>query len=275
MSTRRVLVHAGFHKTGTASLQAQLRLLRDDLLPFFRHYGPEDMGDVPALATAFGRAPNDDSRRAFRQGFARFATQLPASGDIVISSEALSGALPGHRDGLGQVITGINPAARMLARDIKGILHRQLGDDIRLGFLYSTRRRLHWLRSTHGHQLRETALDLDIDAFAALFPKGFDLERDADSIANVLAPTPVHIRQLEEFDDDPQGPAAMVLDLMQVPDSVVDRLPPAARMNRGDSTALRQRFLNLNRQGHTSEKLQSLKEDARNLAIERGEEPGL
>ncbi|CUH83574.1 hypothetical protein TM5383_00765 [Thalassovita mediterranea] len=249
MAMRRILVHAGFYKTGTTSLQAQLARLADALEPYFHFYGPGALQRSGALAREFARSQTDESRRAFRRSFKRFAEALPDTGNIVISRENFAGIMPGHRGVDGEVLTGINPAARMLARDIRAGLERRFGDQMDLHFLYSVRDRTDWLKSVHGHQLRSTGLRDDLVRFSELFPNNFDLRKDADKVAQALAPTPVHIRALEDYRAHPQGPAAMVLDLMDVPQEVIDTLPPAERQNAGQDAALRAEFLRLNRLG--------------------------
>jgi hypothetical protein len=130
-----------------------------------------------------------------------------------------------------------------------------------LQFLYSVRDRDSWLRSVHGHQLRSTHLRDDLMRFSDLFPTNFDLRKDAEKIAKALAPTPVHIRALEDYADHRQGPAAMILDLMGVPADVVASLPPAEPQNTGQSEDLRRVFLQLNRKGLSRDALKAQKAD--------------
>ncbi|WP_321829914.1 hypothetical protein [Thalassovita sp.] len=259
MSTRRILIHAGFYKTGTTSLQAQLARVQQDLSPYFHYFGPNKLRDTGALAREFGRHLTEDSRRAFRRGFGRFVADLPEDGNIVISRENYAGIMPGHRGLDGEILTDINPAARMLARDIRAGLERRFGNDMDLQFLYSVRDRDSWLRSVHGHQLRSTHLRDDLMRFSDLFPTNFDLRKDAEKIAKALAPTPVHIRALEDYADHRQGPAAMILDLMGVPADVMASLPPAEPQNTGQSEDLRRVFLQLNRKGLSRDALKAQK----------------
>lgn len=261
----RVIVHAGFYKTGSTSLQKHMAKLRPDLPSDCRYYGPDDFPKLGALARDFGQFPNDLRRQAFRKGLRRFLNDLPDPGSVdglrtlMISRENFSGIMPGHRDVTGEIITAINPAAKMLARDLLGGLKRRFGTDCEISFLYVVRDTDEWLASVHGHQLRSTRMCHDLEAFKALFPKKFDLRQIADKIAQALAPVPVHIRQLEDYADHRHGPAGILLDLLEVPEELQAGWPAAKPANVGQCPDLRAQFLELNRQITDKEMLRQRK----------------
>jgi len=47
---RRILIHAGFHKTGTSTVQDFLKANRETLRPYFLYYGKADFRALGALA---------------------------------------------------------------------------------------------------------------------------------------------------------------------------------------------------------------------------------
>ncbi len=221
MSPPRILVHAGFYKTGTTSLQRFLGDNRAALAPWFAYYGPGDFYDAGARAREYAQAP------------------FPA-GHIVLSRENFSGAMPGHRDWLGRPITGFR-TAKPLLRDLTKELFRRFGPGTRVEYLFTTRDRDAWLRSVHGHLLRSIRLEQDLGPFSQQFRALGRLEDEARALGAD------HIARLEDYADTPAGPATAVLELMGVPQEVQATLPAAIRENTRQSVELQREFLRLNR----------------------------
>ena len=73
----RVIVHAGFYKTGTTSLQAYLARHRAALAPWFDYYGQADFEQAGAEARIYGQRPFPWRKARFRAALRRFLAGIP------------------------------------------------------------------------------------------------------------------------------------------------------------------------------------------------------
>ena len=252
MSPPRILVHAGFYKTGTTSLQGFLAQNRAALTPWFAYYGQGDFHGAGARAREYAQAPFPGGLKAFRLACRAFLAEVPDAPNIVLSRENFTGAMPGHRDWLGRPIIGF-PSAKPLLRDLKKELFRRFGPGTQVEFLFTTRDRDAWLRSVHGHLLRSIRLEDDLEGFSQRFRSLGTLEEEARRLGAD------HIARMEDHADHPAGPAASVLDLMGVPIGAQADLVPARRRNIGQSTELKSEFLRLNRSDLSKQALKAAK----------------
>lgn len=243
----RILVHCGFHKTGTTSLQDFLDLNRAELAPYFDYYGKAAILNAGSDARLYSQRPFPWRLARFRRSFRRFLETLPEDRSVVISRETFAGGMPGHRRFAGGLMTRYAPAAIPLARALVAELRRKYGTQAQITLLYTTRDREDWIKSVHGHLLRSIRLRRDFPAFRAQFPALPDLAAEAEDIARALAPVTVTHAALEDFRLAPEGPARAVLDLMGVPEGARANLRPAPRANVGQPLDLRETFLQLNR----------------------------
>ncbi len=256
----RVIVHAGFHKTATSSLQDFLHRNRDALKPYFDYYGRAEFQDAGAKARLYAQKPFPWRRTRFRHSFRRFLAAIPDAKTIVLSRENFSGAMPGHRDIYRRIISDYPRAAIPLAQEIIQELHRRFGPKTKVQFLYTTRAQTDWLYSVYRHLLRSIHLRQDFGAFCTGFSRLPNPETDARTIANTLAPVPVYIARLEDFADQPEGLAAAILDLVDFPDDARDALLPMRHINRGQDADIEHEFLKINRSGQPKSTLKILKD---------------
>ncbi|WP_322867829.1 hypothetical protein U5922_017410 [Aquicoccus sp. G2-2] len=258
----RILVHAGFYKTGTTSLQACLSHNRAALSPWFDFCGPGDLRGTGRLAHLYAARPFPWRRTRFRHSLRAGLARLPAppSGHLVISRESFTGLLPGHRDWRGRPVLGF-PHAATLTQIVAAELSRRFGRSAQIEFLLTTRARESWLASLHGHLLRSIDMTDDLATFTARFPADLDPKREATRLAHALAPLPVHIADLETMAARREGPAAAVLDLMNVPKDARTTLSLPTRTNQGQTETQRAAFLTLNRSGLSRTALKKAKED--------------
>lgn len=255
-----VIVHAGFHKTGTTGLQDFLSQNRTALAPFFDYYGQQDFLNAGAAARLYAQRPFPHRLYLFRKTFRTFLASVPDHRVIILSRESFSGGMPGHRMLGGRMITSYLPAARKLGRTIVKELRLRFGPDVKITFFYTTREREDWLRSVHGHLLRSIRLTDDFPTFRARFPADLDLTDQARHMADALSPVPVVTTALEDHAGDPHGPATALLDLAGVPTAARAGLAPAPHANRGQGKALRDAFLALNRERLSKPDLKARKE---------------
>ncbi len=241
-----VIVHPGFHKTGTSSLQTWLGQNRRALQPYLSFYGKADFLAAGSAARVYGQKPYPWRLRAFRRSFDRFLTSTPDAPVIVLSRETFSGSMPGHRRFPGRLITGYRSVAIPLGHQIIAALRARFGDDVQITFLYTLRDRESWIRSVYGHLLRSIHLRDNYETFRGRFSNLIDPRAEAEAIAKALGVNAQYVH-LAEVGDRREGPASAVLDLLGVPQSVRDALQPATRANTGQSEALEGEFLAMNR----------------------------
>ncbi|MEE9427169.1 MAG: hypothetical protein V3V25_03380 [Paracoccaceae bacterium] len=256
----RIIVHAGFHKTATSSLQDFLQQNRAALKPYLDYYGKADFQNAGARARLYGQRPFPWRRYQFRRALRRFLAGISDAGTIVLSRETFSGVMPGHRDIFRRTIAGYSKSAIPLAHDIVQELQIRFGQASDIQFLYTTRAQSPWIRSVYGHLLRSIHLRDDFAGFRRKFVTLPDPETEAQVIAAALAPTAVFIARLEDFVDHPEGTAAALLDLADVPDQVRHNLLPARHQNRGQRPEIETQFLALNRSGQKKADLKAAKE---------------
>jgi len=254
----RVIVHVGFHKTGTSSLQSYLGKNRDLFAPHFAFYGKADFLQAGSAARIYAQKPFPWRLQAFRDKLDGFLASIPDQPVIVLSRETFSGSMPGHRKIFGRLIKGYQPSAVPLGRQIIKALKARFGPDVRIEFLYTTRTREAWLSSVYGHLLRSIHLTMDEPTFRAQFPRFPHLEDAAAKIASKLDLDAVHVVDLADVSARAEGPAAAVLDLMDLPATLA--LPKATRANVGQTPDLRATFLAMNRKGGTKAALKRAKD---------------
>lgn len=245
---RRILVHSGFHKTGTSSLQGFLDMHSEPLAPYFYAFGRFQAPAIDEAAKTYAQKRFPWRLAAFRRAVRNYLSGAPLDRNIVISMESLSGLMPGHRLYGGARAEAYSDTAIAMAKVLVRELRRAFGADIDIVFLFTTRQQEDWLRSVHGHLLRSIRLTDDYEAFRTQFIDLPTLPEQAAKIAALLAPIRVEIAALEAYTLCRIGPARAVLDLMDVPKEVRTMLAPAPRANVGQPFDLRTTFLKLNRE---------------------------
>lgn len=231
---RRVVIHAGFHKTGTSSVQQVLRLNRPLLKPWLRSLLKGQMHDVVSAARGYSTWRDPLTLEKFAT---RLHDRLARHGDmprraLCLSAEELSGHLPG-RDELADY-----SAAPRLAATMARIVG-QVFPEAEIVFFYSTRAPDAWLRSAYWEHVQSSSLTLDWDDFAETYAASADLDATVDAVA-AAQPHPVHRARLEASARRPAGPAAPLLDLCGVApgEQEVLSLPPPVNESRDQGILL-------------------------------------
>lgn len=237
----RIVVHAGFHRTGTTSIQ---HMMRRNGRKLARHFRILTRRQAPALceaARAYSLKHDPAELGLFTYEAAQvFETLDP--GDprpLVISSEDLSGHMPG-RFGL----TGYDAAPRLMAT-----LEQVAGDclpDPRIAFFFTTRTPGPWLRSTYAQHVRAIRFTEDRDAYLSRMRPHADLAQAIARIADTVK-SPVHHAALESCANAPFGPFSPLLDVMQAPAKLRDRLTALPPSNPSFPDPVLDRMLALNR----------------------------
>lgn len=220
----RVIVHAGFHRTGTTSIQ---HMMQRNARKLARHFRILTRRQMPALCEAarawsVSNDPADLALVTFE--LAQILEPLAKSDTraLVLSSEDLSGHMPGRFH-----LTGYDAAPTLMAtiqRTVQTCL-----PDADLAFFFTTRATAPWLHSTWAQHVRAIRFTEPRDAYIARMAPHTDLPAQVARIADTVT-APVHSARLEDSKDTPFGPFTPLLDLMQAPQELrakLTALPPS------------------------------------------------
>ncbi len=249
----RVLIHAGFHKTGTSTAQQFLRHNAGVLAACLSLRLVEDMQNLSRLSMLYSTQGATDLPAAYAVAVDQMLTEGPAlSGrDLLLSSESLSGRCPGWPG-----LTDYRAAPRMIAR-LVGILRAQLPDR-RIEVVLTTRDARDWLWSAWRHHIRGQRLTEDWDAFRVRLG-GIDLSAETARIADAIPSVRVHEVRLNEASLHPLGPGGALLDLLDLGAPLRAALRPVDAVNHGQDDALAAEMLALNRSGMGDDEVQARK----------------
>jgi len=243
---RQILLHPGFHKTGTSSVQHFLWTNRETLEPYFDLRMFRHMKPVVRLAALFSRTRNPldlvDMVSVLDDVFDEFPVRQDR--DLLISCEGLAGHLPGWPN------VKDYSAMPTLMTYVAGYL-AETNPDAQVKLIFTTRNSDDWLYSAYRHHLRGQRLTLDFRSFDAIFKSAANLDAVVQEVANVLAPLPVMVLPMADALAHPLGPGAAIVDQMAVPAAVRANLLPVDKANEGPADMLWQQFLTLNRSNLT------------------------
>lgn len=238
----RIVVHAGFHKTGTTTVQntlrANARLLKPHLQVFLRRRMPalcdtaqassvscsaEDMAHFRHEATVLAEGLNRDDPRP-----------------ILLTSEDLAGRMPGRRK-----LTGYDAVPHLMRALVDTLTQVHPGAEIRLYF--STRAADPWLVSCHAQHLRVVRMVMDAETYARAFRSSANLDAVVQDVANTVSPVPVSHCALETSSPRRLGPLDPLLDLLDLPFAIRAQLVPQAAANPRYDPPILQALLDANR----------------------------
>lgn len=236
----RVVIHPGFHKTGTKSVQHLLKSNRGRLRPYLRPVLRAQMRDVVQAARAYATWRDPFSLDKFAQRFQAMLKRstLEPGQTLCLSAEELSGHLPG-RDGIDTY-----DAAPVLAKDMIAAC-QHVFPDAEIAVFLSTREN-GWLLSAYWEHVKSSSMTMGWDEFAATYDKADDLARVITNIRDVL-PCPVHVSTLEDSITMPAGPATPLLRLCGVPEDRIASLKLSAPHNQTPKKAVLLALLAANR----------------------------
>ena len=222
----RVLLHAGFHKTGTTTVQQALYRNRDTLAPHLRLLPRARMAAAGKAAQAWSAGGDPFDLALFGYELAQVMEEWDSDDPrpVVMSAEDLCGHMPG-RDSV-ETYAATAPLMQAIA-DTLAAVHPKAAPV----FYFSTRGAEDWLASAHAQHLRASRMTLSAKAFCDRFRGAADLDALAEGIAAALAPLPVHHCALEQSRGRPLGPLDPLLDLLDLPEGLRDRLEPQPPAN--------------------------------------------
>lgn len=260
----RIVFHAGFHKTGTTSLQRALAAHQAALAPV-AHVETRALSPRFAVAAEAARAlsltDTAATAAALRHRLAEWVGGLPdlTGKTLLASSEDFAGHMPG-RYGL----VDYRAALRVMPAVVAALRARFGPAPITL--LYTTRAAEPWLKSLHWQLSKHPELRLKqrrfcrdhagaADFAAVLTPLRQALEGQAEVAEAALEP--LGARRL--------GPVAAIYDLADLPVGLCDGLPAVAQANVSPPVDLADQFITLNRKGLPPDELRRIKRDMTSL----------
>lgn len=253
----RLVIHPGFHKTGTKSVQTALRDNASVLAPYLRVLLREDLPELIDRARGYSRHPTPRRMQSvYDAALAVFETLDP--GDhrpVLISSEDLSGYMPGRRD-----VFHYRAVPAIMAQIERAALAR-FGADAELSFYFSTRAPKPWLTSLWWQNLRGTRLDMPLKRYLRVSAELGDLDLVVAAVASGVTAARVDAVSLDITADLPEGPLAPLLELVGLPTHARSALrfgPPA---NVRPGMGLEDVFLALNRSGLPDDVVAGAKRD--------------
>lgn len=233
---QRLVVHAGFHKTGTTTIQTTLAAHRDTLRDHADVVLRADMNGLCEAARAYSI-----SRTGFDLGLVRYEAALLAedwnSDTVLISSEDLSGHMPG-RHGLTDYAAAI-PLATAMADAWRAAV-----PDARMSWVFTTRAAGPWLASCHVQHLRAARMVMDAQTYAATFASSANLNDIAAQVRSNLSDADVRTIALEAHRDNLLDP---ILDIVGLPDATRAMVKPMPPANTSPSAEKIAAMLDLNR----------------------------
>ncbi|SIN75145.1 hypothetical protein [Vannielia litorea] len=237
----RVVVHMGFHKTGTTSAQSFLRHNGKHLWPVMALGLRQQLEPVLFATRAFSTWRDVLSLEKLRLRFAAYLAglHLGQKRDLLLSSEELAGHMAG-RPGLPDY-SAVPEIAEVMEQEI---LAAWPAADVT--FFFSLRAPGPWLKSAWSEHVKSSRMTLDFAAFEAANPS-------AANFASIIAATQARVQStvttawLEKIGTLPFGPATPLLDLMQVSHSRRARLDPTRRLNTRRDPEVTEALLALNR----------------------------
>lgn len=244
----RIVLHAGFHKTGTTSAQAALKAHAPALEPFARCAWLTGRDPLLRLAANEARrfsAGDDSALPRMRRCLMQWAMALPlAPGQaLILSSEDFAGHMPGDRG-----VTDYG-AAVPLARVMANVMRAQFpGADLR--FVYGTRGADAWLASLHWQLAKHDRMTDDAARYAARFADAVQVAPLLRRIARVTG-APVLAAPLETHGPRRLGPVEALYDAAGLPDALRATLAPVPAANQAPAQGLADAFVALNRQDMT------------------------
>ncbi len=221
---RRIIFHAGFHKTGTTSVQATLRANRPLMKQQTTLRRRWHMQELMAAARGYSTWRDPLTLIKAQDRFEHVMDGVPAmpKRTLIMSAEEMCGHLPGRGDLMDY------SAAPILLYAFWEIAQRRFPQADIMIYL-TTRAPDAWLTSAYWEHVQSSDMTLDLDAFRERYRAAADLPAMVDEVASRV-PCPVHFAALEACKDLPHGPADPLLDLCDLPLSTRAELiqqPPA------------------------------------------------
>jgi len=250
----RILLHPGFHKTGTSSLQRGAEARMDQLAPHLRLMVTSDVIDAARAARRYSARPDDETLHRFAEHFAAAMTPIEASDTraLLISCEDLSGYIPGNHN------VPAYDAAPALMEVATATLQAHFGAATQITIWYTTRAPAPWQRSVWYQNLRALRVTESFEVYQPRLNRAARLDEIVTAVQTRLqgrarvAATPI-----ETCGALPLGPLGAALDHLGIETEGIAPLPAQNIQPEGATLEL----LALNRSDLDDEALTKAKRD--------------
>ena len=252
---RKIVIHAGFHKTGTSTVQAVLRTNRKALMPALAIRLKGQMQELMHATRGYSTHGTADALDKVSRRFDGLLADLPGMPrrTLLLSAEELSGHMPG-RGALANY--DATPVLMYLFWERANAAFPKTPAH----FVFATRSADGWHRSAWAEHVKSSGMTLDYENYVQRYAGASNLAQIVQDVTRRV-PTPVHSYALEDCANLPLGPADPVLDLCEVPADIraalVSQPPQNTRLSEDTLAAL----LEINRT-HTDTKARNAAKDA-------------
>lgn len=211
---RKLVIHAGFHKNGTSTVQAILRANRKALMPALAIRLKGQMQELISATRGYSTYGTAEALEKVSRRFDALLADLPGMPrrTLLLSAEELSGHMPG-RGALTDYRAA--PVLMYLFWQRAQIAFPQTP----VHFCFGTRDPAAWQRSAWAEHVKSSGMTLDFAEFCAGYPAAPDLDAVIAEVRSRV-PAPVHAFALEDCGELDLGPADPVLDLCDLPDDL-------------------------------------------------------
>lgn len=227
---RRVLLHLGFHKTGTTAAQSFLFENRELIWPHHALVLPyrtrksglsEAATHYSVYGTPGAMADFSDQMRAFLK-----TLEFGHRRGLILSEENFSGLRPSRNAAIGY------DAAPDIAACLVSLIQDRFasrGADITV--YLSLRQRSSWLRSLWAHDLQRTRLVQDFHTYSARLDQIQSPDMAAAAIRDRLEDVNVQTAWLEDLQTRKFGPGGPFADFLDLPSTQAAQLVGPSRVN--------------------------------------------
>ncbi|QUJ75802.1 hypothetical protein KDD17_12725 [Sulfitobacter albidus] len=222
---RRIVLHAGFHKTGTSSVQATLRANRKTLMPACAIRLKGQMSELMSATRGYSTVGTPDALDKVRRRFDALLAGLPGMPrrTLLLSAEELSGHMPGRGD-----LTSY--AAAPVLMYLFWERARDAFPATPFAMVFGLRDPADWQRSAWAEHVTSSSMTLSLAEFCDRYPHAPDLAGVVRDVTSRV-PAPVHSFALEDAAARRLGPADAVLDHCDLPDALRATLTPQPVQN--------------------------------------------
>lgn len=240
---KRILIHPGFHKTGTTSAQTLLRENRKLLSPFCTILLRRHLNKTYPAATEYARTGDPDFLDKFTRRFRHaLRNYVPEDAEqLILTEENLFGQMPGKYG-----VYNYDAAPPLLGRMIE-VLNEVFPGNPTIDVFLTTRNADIWMNSIWRHTVVAARITEDEETLRRKLTEGADLIQTADEIARFFPEIGFRLGILEDLAHSPWGPGSVFLDWIAPPAEVLGQVKPVGLRNPAVSRDLCERFLQLNR----------------------------
>lgn len=249
---RRILIHPGFHKTGTTSAQAFLNTNRKVINRHYAILGPSRLRQAGLInaARAFTGSGLSEDAAAFTAKTQDIlnATHFGARRGLILTDENLAGRRPG-----GDFSGAYQRLPEIMGHLVQTLRAHFAPDPCEITIYLSTRALAPWATSLWGHNVRKSRVIEDgpfegtTECLVSPIVPNIDLDACAAALRAAL-PDVVHVtRALEDVTDTPFGPGTPFADWLCAGPGDFAVMVPGPRTGVSPPMATTQACLELNR----------------------------